>query len=100
MQIKKVRKNTMYKVLSKFLEDKDKEDHIGSYLLGKYHIQISKYKQTTNQRVKLLYDRRRKNKQCIRCSERVTDKNPKTKKLYRLCKKHRKIERSNRNNEE
>lgn len=65
------------------------EKVIGSYLFNGFHIQISKYKQDTNERVKDLYKRRRDKGLCIRCGKKVNKKNPRTNKPYRLCSEHR-----------
>lgn len=69
---------------------KGDEEVIGSYLVKGYRIQISKHNLTGAERVKLLYRKRRDNGLCIVCGSKVTKKNPKTGKLYRLCESHRK----------
>jgi hypothetical protein len=38
-----------------------------------------------------LYNKRRENGLCVRCGIKVTEKNPRTGKLYRLCAEHREI---------
>jgi hypothetical protein len=66
-----------------------KEESIGSYLVKGYRIQISKYNLTGAERVQMLYKRRREAGLCIICGTKVTKKNGRTGKLYRLCEKHR-----------
>jgi hypothetical protein len=66
------------------------EDVIGSYLIKGFRIQISKHDLTGAERVKILYKKRRDNGLCIVCGGKVTKKNPKTGRLYRLCENHRK----------
>jgi hypothetical protein len=61
---------------------------VGKYLYKGFHIQISHYMQTGNQRVREFYRNRREKGLCIRCGEKVVRRNPKTSKLYRLCDKH------------
>jgi hypothetical protein len=71
------------------------ESAVGSYLVKDFHIQISRYKLPTSQRVSMLYHRRRNQGLCTQCGKKVTRKNPRTKKLYRLCDYHRrKIDRA------
>jgi hypothetical protein len=67
-----------------------KEKPIGSYLYKDYRIQISKYNLSTKERVSNLYKKRRLSGLCVQCGKKVKSVNPRTKKLYRLCDKHRK----------
>jgi len=56
------------------------EMSIGNYLLNGYRIQISKYKESGNDRYKRLYNKRRDNNLCIYCGKELdTEK--------RLCSK-------------
>lgn len=71
--------------------DEDPEKAIGNYLYKGYRIQISKYKSSGAERYMRLYHNRRAQGLCIRCGAKVTKKNPRTGKLYRLCEKHRDI---------
>ena len=67
------------------------EDSIGNFLFRGLRIQVSKYKSSGTERYMRLYKRRREEGICIRCGTRVTKKNPKTGRLYRLCEYHRRI---------
>lgn len=69
---------------------KGSEKGIGSYLYKGFKIQISKYNLSTAQRVSYLYHKRRDSGLCVQCGKKVTKKNPRTGKLYRLCDYHRK----------
>ena len=89
MDPKKVTVNSL-KTIFKELQ-KGSEEAIGSYLYRGFRIQISKYKSSGTERYMRLYNRRRKDGQCIRCGKKVTKKNPYTGKLYRLCEYHRQI---------
>ncbi|MCC5816018.1 MAG: profilin domain protein [Leptospira sp.] len=68
---------------------KSGDDAVGSFLIKGHRIQISKHNLTGAERVKLLYRKRRENGLCIVCGTKVTKKNPKSGKLYRLCEHHR-----------
>jgi hypothetical protein len=84
------------KKLQQITEDLKKglEASIGIYLFKDLRIQISKYKATGSERFARLYHKRRENGLCVICGAKVTDRNPRSKKLYRLCAKHRsKIDR-------
>ena len=67
------------------------EDSIGNYLYKGFRIQVSRYKSSGTERYMRLYKKRRDQGLCVRCGEKVTKKNPKTGKLYRLCEYHREI---------
>jgi len=67
------------------------EDSIGNFLYKGLRIQVSKYKSSGTERYMRLYKKRREEGICIRCGNRVTKKNPKTGRLYRLCEYHRRI---------
>ena len=84
-------KKTTIKKLEKVLEMlKNNDEHaIGNYLFKDFRVQISKYKSTGTERYMRLYNRRREQGLCIRCGEKVTKKNKRTGKLYRLCEYHR-----------
>ncbi len=84
-------KKVTYKKLEKAMEDlkEGSEDAIGNYLFKGYRIQISKYKSSGTERYMRLYRTRREQGLCVRCGKKVTEKNPRTKKLYRLCEYHR-----------
>lgn len=89
MEPKKVTTKSLEKI---FDEIKDgAESSIGNYLFKGYRIQISKYKSSGTERYMRLYKTRREQGLCVRCGIKVTDKNPKTGKLYRLCEHHREI---------
>ncbi len=88
METKKATKDTLKKVLSSL--EKGSDEAIGSYLYKGFRLQVSKYKQSGCERVLQLYNRRRKNGQCIACGVKVKRKNPLTGALYRLCDMHRK----------
>jgi hypothetical protein len=55
-----------------------------------HRIKINPANQTGADRVRNLYHRRRTAGLCIACGKKVTKKNPKTGKPYRMCPKHRK----------
>ena len=73
---------------------KGDESSIGTYLYKGLRVQISKYKASGSERFARLYHKRRTLGLCVICGTKVTQKNPRTKKLYRLCSVHReKIDR-------
>ena len=86
-------KKVTIKALEKMLEDlkNGSDDSIGNYLFKGYRIQVSKYKSSGTERYMRLYKTRRDQGMCVRCGIKVTDKNPRTGKLYRLCEEHREI---------
>ena len=74
------------------------EEAIGTYLYKGLRVQISKYKASGSERFRRLYKRRREQGLCVICGEKVSSKNTRTGKLYRLCDNHReKIDRKSRN---
>jgi hypothetical protein len=76
---------------------KGSESSIGTYLYKGLRVQISKYRASGSERFARLYHRRRSQGLCVVCGEKVTQKNPRTGKLYRLCATHRaKIDRKDR----
>jgi hypothetical protein len=66
------------------------EESIGTYLYRGLRIQISKYKASGSERFARLYHRRRKQGLCVVCGKKVTSKNRRTGRPYRLCDDHRK----------
>lgn len=56
-------------------------------ILGKLHIQISRYGELNKDRYYKLYTRRRKKGFCVQCGERVTEINDRTGLLKRKCRK-------------
>jgi hypothetical protein len=68
---------------------KGSEESIGIYLYKGLRVQISKYQASGAERFARLYHRRRKNGECVVCGKKVTQKNARTGKLYRLCVEHR-----------
>jgi len=70
---------------------KGSEDARGTFLYKGFRLQISKYKASGAERTSRLYHKRRKLGLCIRCGTKVKNKNPRTKKLYRLCDYHRNL---------
>ena len=68
---------------------KGSEKSIGTYLYKGLRIQISKYRASGSERFARLYHRRRSQGQCVVCGVKVTHKNPRTGRLYRLCPTHR-----------
>ena len=92
MEPKKITVKSLEKIFN-LLKTAD-EESIGTYLYKGLRIQISKYKATGSERFSRLYHRRRNQGLCVVCGKKVTNKNPRTKKLYRLCDEHReKIDR-------
>lgn len=84
-------KKVTAKFLEKILEDlkEGSDGAIGNYLFKGFRIQISKYKSSGTERYMRLYRNRREQGLCVRCGIKVTDKNQRTGKLYRLCEEHR-----------
>ena len=87
MEPKKVTIKNLEKVLDDLRQGSD--DSIGNYLFKGYRIQVSRYKSSGTERYMRLYNTRREDGLCVRCGIKVTDKNPRTGKLYRLCEEHR-----------
>lgn len=87
MKPKKVNIASLKKVMDQL--QKGEEGAIGSYLYKGFHIQVSRYRLSTSERVSQLYHRRRTQGLCIQCGKKVRKKNPRTGRLYRLCEEHR-----------
>ncbi|HMU84349.1 MAG TPA: hypothetical protein PKE49_16240 [Leptospiraceae bacterium] len=88
MEAKKVDHRRLSQVISQM--KKDPEGSMGIYVVGGWRVQISRYKQTSAERVRALYSRRRDQGLCIACGKKVTKTNPANGRLYRLCEDHRK----------
>jgi len=58
-------------------------------IIGKWHIQVSKYGKTNKERYYKLYTRRRNKGYCVQCGKRVIKKNKHTGLLLRKCDKCR-----------
>ena len=93
---KKITARTLKKIFD--LIEKGDEDAMGNYLYKGMSIHISQYRATGAERYALLYKRRRKQGLCVQCGEKVTKKNPRTGRLYRLCEYHREMIDKNRHN--
>jgi hypothetical protein len=65
------------------------EQSIGTYLFRGLRVQISKFRASGAERFSRLYRRRREQGLCVVCGNRVTSRNPRTGRLYRLCDRHR-----------
>ncbi len=65
------------------------EQSIGTYLFRGLRVQISKFRASGAERFSRLYRRRRDQGQCVVCGDRVTSRNPRTGRPYRLCDQHR-----------
>jgi hypothetical protein len=89
MEPTKITIKKMEKVMSELI--KGSEEARGTFLYKGFRLQISKYKASGAERTSRLYHKRRKLGLCIRCGTKVTEKNPRTGKLYRLCAHHREI---------
>ncbi len=89
MDPKKVSKKKLQEIIDNIKSGS--EDAIGNYLYKGFRIQVSKYQATGTERYMRLYNKRRKEGLCVRCGEKVTKKNPRTGKLYRLCEYHREV---------
>lgn len=87
MEPKKVTIKALENLLDEIKEGS--ESSIGNYLFKGFRIQVSKYKSSGTERYMRLYKSRREQGLCVRCGIKVTDKNPGTGKLYRLCEHHR-----------
>ena len=61
-------------------------------IIGKYHIQISKFAAPNKERSYKLSTRRRKKGLCRQCGKKVTRINSRTKLPYTKCDKHRQAE--------
>ena len=73
-----------------------KEQSIGTYLFRGLRVQISKFHASGAERFSRLYRRRREQGRCVVCGAKVTSRNPRTGRLYRLCDQHRdKIDHKN-----
>jgi len=84
-------KKITIKILEKIFQEiqNGSDNSIGNYLFKGFRIQVSKYKSSGTERYMRLYKSRRELGLCVRCGVKVTDKNLKTGKLYRLCEHHR-----------
>ncbi len=87
MEPKKITVKSVEKIFN-LLKTAD-EESIGTYLYKGLRVQISKYKATGSERFSRLYHKRRNKGMCVVCGTKVVKKNPRTKKLYRLCDEHR-----------
>ncbi|MCE9599248.1 MAG: hypothetical protein K8S54_14895 [Spirochaetia bacterium] len=88
MDIKKVDHRKLVQVVQQLKSEPERT--LGVYVLDGWRVQISRYKQTSAQRVRALYNRRREMGLCILCGKKVSKMNPANGKLYRLCETHRK----------
>ena len=92
MEPKKVNQKKLEEITHELA--KGEETSIGTYLYKGLRVQISKYKASGSERFARLYHKRRDQGLCVICGTKVTNRNPRTKKLYRLCDVHRaKIDR-------
>jgi hypothetical protein len=84
-------KKVTIKKLQTIMDDlsKGSEEAIGTYLYKGLRFQVSKYKASGSERFARLYHKRRDNGLCVVCGTKVTKKNLKTGRLYRLCDEHR-----------
>ena len=89
MEPKKVSIKALESVLEELQKGSDKA--IGNFLYKGFRVQVSKYKSSGTERYMRLYRTRREKGLCVRCGEKVKNKNPYTGKLYRLCEYHREI---------
>jgi hypothetical protein len=89
MEPKKVTQKKLHEIIDE-LQD-GSEDAIGNYIYKGFRIQVSKFRSSGTERYMRLYRKRRENGLCVRCGVKVTKRNPKTGKLYRLCEFHRDI---------
>lgn len=87
MEPKKVSINFFQKVLDNLKNTS--EEAIGTYLYKGFRIQVSKYQASGSERFARLYHKRRKLGLCVVCGKKVTARNRRTGKLYRLCDTHR-----------
>lgn len=89
METKKISSKKLKEIIDELLSGL--EDVHGTYLYKGFKLQISKYKASGAERTSRLYHKRRELGLCIRCGNKVKEKNPRTGKLYRLCKEHREL---------
>jgi hypothetical protein len=87
MEPQKVTVKKLQRVIDELKEAS--EESIGTYLYKGLRVQISKYRASGSERFARLYHRRRKLGLCVVCGKKVTSKNRRTGKLYRLCDEHR-----------
>ena len=87
MELKTISQKTLEAITEEL--KKGSGESRGTYLYKGFRLQISKYQASGAERTSRLYHKRRENGLCIRCGEKITHKNPKTGKLYRLCDLHR-----------
>ena len=87
MEPTKVTPQSLQKIIDNLINGA--EDSRGSYLYRGFRLQISTYQASGAERTSRLYHKRRELGLCIRCGKKVTEKNPKTGKLYRLCDQHK-----------
>jgi len=87
MEPKKVTSNKLQSIIDELKAGS--EEAIGTYLYKGIRVQISKYRASGSERFARLYHNRRKQGLCVVCGHKVTSKNPRTGKLYRLCDEHR-----------
>jgi len=95
MEPRKITVRTLENVIEELKQGS--EEAIGNYLFKGFRLQVSRYKSSGTERYMRLYRRRREQGLCVRCGVKVTRKNPRTGKLYRLCDYHREMtDRKNR----
>ena len=86
MEPKKLSAKQLQSLFEKIVDESDKST--GYYAYKDFKIKVVK-PMTGSERYSKLYRHRRENGLCIVCGKKVTKKNPRTSKLYRLCETHR-----------
>ena len=87
MEPKKITARKLEQILTDLT--RGEESAIGTYLYRGMRVQISKYGASGSERFARLYRRRRSQGLCVVCGARVTTRNPRTARPYRLCDLHR-----------
>lgn len=67
------------------------DDSIGNYLVNGFRIQVSKYNQSSADRIRAFAKRRRDQGLCVACGVKVKRVNERTGKTYKYCDKHHEL---------
>jgi hypothetical protein len=67
------------------------DDSIGNYLYNGYRIQVSKYNQSSTDRIRAFAKRRREQGLCVACGAKVKRINPRTTRPYKYCDLHHEL---------
>jgi hypothetical protein len=85
---KKINSSMLDAIIDKI--KKGDESTFGKYIFNNFKLIVSRKTPLSNvERSRKFYAKRRENGLCIICGEKIKRINPRTKKLYRYCDKHR-----------